>query len=155
MNWNKFMKKITKIIVLVLCYVMLCGCKNLKMNRDSIVKLIEKETNVVIPSEFEIKEQYSSDIFMHGRLPNFFIFKTNAEPTSFLRNYDFTVNNSEIIEENITDTITKENEAYNLRIPKNSLIDFTKDYLLVYQKDNCYLVYYVDIHELIVYIVAQ
>lgn len=148
------MKKIAIFIILVFFCTLICACKLSKKSKESIINLIEKEINIVIPDEFEVVEQYSSNIFMHGRLPFYCIFKTNSEPTAFLVNYNFAKNNSISIENDITDSLLKENKSYNLKLSDSSLIDFTNDYLLVYKQDNYCLIYYIDLFELIVYIEA-
>lgn len=152
---KKVLLCLISVFALVICFILLSWCETTKKSKEYIINLIEEEIDVVIPSEFEIEEQYSSNIFMHGRLPNYYIFKASSEPTSFLSDYSFIKNENKPIEEDINDRMIKENEAYNLRIPKSSLIDFSKEYLLVYKKNNYFLVYYVDTCELIVYIEAN
>ena len=148
------MKKLVIFIIFVFYCTFLCGCNLFKKSEETIINLIEKEINIVISDEFELEEQYSSNIFMHGRLPFYYIFKANCEPTAFLYNYGFTKNDSVSVEDDIIDTLLKENEAYNLRIPDSSLIDFSNDYLLVYKKDDYCLIYYVDLFKLIIFIEA-
>lgn len=149
-----FIKKVIVIILILYC-LLLSGCRFEKKSKESAISLIDRLIKITIPDEFELIEHYYSNIFLHGRLPNYFIFKADSEPIDFLDEYGFSENDNKTIEEKIIDIVSKESEAYNLKIPEKNLIDFTKEYLLVYQEDNYYLVYYVESYELIIYIVAH
>ena len=149
---RKILKAFILSILSSFIVLIMWGCKLNEKSKDTIIDMIESEIEVVIPDEFEIKEQYRSNIFMHGRLPSYYIFKTYSEPTTFLSDYAFEKNDNKKVEEDIINTLLEENIAFNLKIPESSLIDFSCDYLLFYKKDNFYLIYLVNSYELVVYI---
>ena len=67
-----FIKKVIVIILILYC-LLLSGCRFEKKSKESAISLINQLIKITIPDEFELIEHYYSNIFLHGRLPNYFI----------------------------------------------------------------------------------
>ena len=122
---------------------------------EDIKSLIVKNIDVVIPDEAILEKRYHSPVNLVGRLPKYYIYNFEDEPTAFLEEYNLTEDRDKYIEDEIYDYLLGDNRAYKLNIVENDLLNFEEKHLLVYKVCNYCLFYYVDTKQLIVYILSK
>ncbi len=148
------MKK-TLLILLILPLFLLIGCTNDKKATKNIIDIVKKQTGISIPQDANLIEKYETSLFLHGRLPKYYIFQFDKAPEEFLVNNTFQEVKNDVFEKNIINILENENKKYNLKIPEESLIKFDELYLYTYQEDDYCLIYYPNDYKLIVFIISK
>ena len=143
------------LILLMFSIFLLIGCTNDKKTTKNIIDIVREQTNINIPQDANLIEKYETSLFLHGRLPKYYIFQFDKEPEEFLLNNTFQEIKNDVFEKNITNKLESENKKYNLKIPKESLITFDELYLYKYQEDDYCLIYYPNDYKLIVLIFSK
>ena len=146
-------KIIIYLIILLCMFSLVTGC-NISLYSDEEIKSIIKENvDVIIPDDAVLVKRYNSRIFLVGRHPAYYIYSFEKEPTSFLEEYNFVGDKNQVLEDEIYDDLLKSSKSYRIKIDENDLFNFEKEYLYAYSEFKYYMLYYVELKQLVLYII--
>jgi len=143
------------LLLISIYFVLIVGCVNVEKSKMQIINIISAQINISVPQDTNLIEKYESPIFLHGRLPKYYVFQFDQEPEDFLYDNNFQKNDSDELEQLIIKELEEDNEKYKLKIPKDRMVRFDESYLLVYQENNYCLIYYPKNNELIVFVFSK
>ncbi len=143
-------------IFLISILFILSGCSFENNHFSFAISKIKDESGVIISDNCDMV-YYCDDgkDFGPGRSPMYAVFLYESEPTDFLEQYEFSNIKNEEFERSLNQSLDVFIETFNVSIPIDYCIDFSKEYsFLNFQNTGVYLVYFIKEKMLTTYVTA-
>lgn len=147
------MKRLFVFFMSLMLIVCLGGCNS---SKNSVINRIKELSNLELPSDIDVIFDIKDNVFMHGRLAQYYVLKFNKYPEEFLIKYNFSTK----LLQNFKDQFLNEiDNCYSIKkedIKSEYLPNFENNNLYLYlEEKDIYLIYDINKEFLIVFITAQ